>query len=92
MELTLKAGGSFIKIDAGGVRKLGALIRLNAGGTPGNGSGARPLLPMSSAKTDADTPGQLLLQPQRQSLSRSEPHCEICEQAAKEQANKESTK
>jgi type VI secretion system secreted protein VgrG len=44
-ELTIKAGGSFIKIDPSGVTINGAKIKLNSGGSPGSGSGARPLLP-----------------------------------------------
>ncbi|SFM58453.1 type VI secretion system Vgr family protein [Marinobacter pelagius] len=38
-EITLKAGGSFVKIDPGGVAMGGAAIRMNAGGSPGKGSG-----------------------------------------------------
>ncbi|MBN3862006.1 type VI secretion system tip protein VgrG [Pseudomonas frederiksbergensis] len=42
-ELTLKAGGSFIKIDASGVTLSGPAINMNAGGSPGSGTGAAPL-------------------------------------------------
>ena len=38
-ELTLKAGGSFVKVDGGGVHLVGAAINLNSGGSPGSGSG-----------------------------------------------------
>ena len=47
-ELTLNAGGSFIKLDGGGVTMVGPKVRVNAGGSPGNGSGQAvesPLLP-----------------------------------------------
>ena len=44
-ELTIKAGGSFIKIDPSGVTINGAKVKINSGGSPGSGSGARPLLP-----------------------------------------------
>jgi type VI secretion system secreted protein VgrG len=40
-EITLKAGGSFVKIDPSGVAIGGAAIKLNAGGSPGKGSGQR---------------------------------------------------
>ncbi|WP_372985963.1 type VI secretion system Vgr family protein, partial [Marinobacter sp.] len=40
-EITLKAGGSFVKIDPGGVAMGGAAIRMNAGGSPGKGSGQK---------------------------------------------------
>ena len=39
-ELTLKVGGSFIKLDASGVTLVGAQVKINSGGSPGNGSGA----------------------------------------------------
>lgn len=47
-ELTLKVGGSFIKLDAGGVTLVGAQLKLNSGGSAGTGSGAaiqKPLPP-----------------------------------------------
>ncbi len=47
-ELTVKAGGSFIKLDPSGVTIVGAKVRINSGGSPGSGTGARPLLPLDS--------------------------------------------
>ena len=44
-ELTIKAGGSFIRLDPSGVSIVGAKVKINSGGNPGSGSGARPLLP-----------------------------------------------
>ncbi|HDZ46645.1 hypothetical protein LCGC14_0159680 [marine sediment metagenome] len=47
-ELTLNAGGSFLKLDSSGVTMVGPKVRVNAGGSPGNGSGQAvesPLLP-----------------------------------------------
>ena len=38
-ELTLKVGGSFVKVDASGVTLVGPTIKMNSGGSPGNGSG-----------------------------------------------------
>ncbi|RLK46200.1 hypothetical protein DFR31_2751, partial [Alkalispirillum mobile] len=38
-EITLQAGGSFIKIDPAGITLSGAAIRMNSGGSPGSGSG-----------------------------------------------------
>ncbi|PJG57561.1 bacteriophage T4 gp5 trimerisation domain-containing protein, partial [Aeromonas cavernicola] len=38
-ELTLKVAGSFVKIDPSGITLSGPTIKLNAGGSPGNGSG-----------------------------------------------------
>jgi type VI secretion system secreted protein VgrG len=47
-ELTLKAGGAFIRLDPSGVYINGEKVKLNSGGSPGKGSGARPLLPVLS--------------------------------------------
>mgnify|MGYP000663443128 CR=1 FL=1 len=44
-EITLKAGGSFVKIDPAGVALGGASIRMNAGGSPGKGSGQQVRVP-----------------------------------------------
>ncbi|MFS2162000.1 type VI secretion system tip protein TssI/VgrG, partial [Pseudomonas sp. Pseusp122] len=83
-ELTIKAAGSFIKLDPSGVSINGAMVNLNGGGSPGNGSGAAPLLPGPVQQADTDKAGELLLPAQRQALIRTAPRCEICEQAAKE--------
>ncbi|ROT99738.1 type VI secretion system tip protein VgrG, partial [Marinobacter sp. R17] len=44
-EITLKGGGSFVKIDPGGVALSGPAINLNAGGSPGSGSGQGVTMP-----------------------------------------------
>ncbi|SDL94853.1 type VI secretion system secreted protein VgrG [Modicisalibacter muralis] len=47
-EITLKAGGSFLKLDPSGVTLVGPSVKVNAGGSPGSGSGQgaqTPLLP-----------------------------------------------
>ncbi|PRY58177.1 hypothetical protein B0H98_1214, partial [Vreelandella songnenensis] len=47
-ELTLNAGGSFLKLDGGGITISGPNVKVNAGGSPGNGTGQAaegPLLP-----------------------------------------------
>ncbi|MCO7246940.1 type VI secretion system tip protein TssI/VgrG [Halomonas sp. Mc5H-6] len=47
-ELTLNAGGSFLKLDGNGITIVGHKVRVNAGGSPGSGSGQAvegPLLP-----------------------------------------------
>ena len=46
-ELTIQAGGSFIKLDAGGITLQGPCIRLNSGGEPGQGSAWAGLEPLS---------------------------------------------
>lgn len=38
VELILKVGGSFVKVDVGGVYLVGFVINLNVGGSVGSGS------------------------------------------------------
>ncbi|MCP5419725.1 MAG: type VI secretion system tip protein VgrG [Gammaproteobacteria bacterium] len=45
MELTIKAGSNFIKIDMTGVTIYGAMVNINSGGSPGSGSGSSPESP-----------------------------------------------
>jgi len=59
-ELTLKAGGSFIKLDAGGITVVGPVVKINAGGAPGQGTGNAALLPVIPLPVDADKAGKLL--------------------------------
>ncbi|WP_122316822.1 type VI secretion system tip protein TssI/VgrG, partial [Pseudomonas cichorii] len=82
MELTLKVGGSFIRLDHGGVAINGPQVRINSGGNPGSGATASPLRPGPPQQADADKPGQLLAQPQQLALMRKRtPRCEMCEQS-----------
>uniref|UniRef100_UPI0030EBF4EF type VI secretion system tip protein TssI/VgrG n=1 Tax=uncultured Halopseudomonas sp. TaxID=2901193 RepID=UPI0030EBF4EF len=75
-ELTLKAGGSFIKIDAGGVTVVGPSIRMNAGGTPGKGSGAALILPGNVLAADSNRAGDTLVPlPRRVNESGITPLC-----------------
>ncbi len=59
-ELTLNAGGAFIKLDPGGVTINGALVRINAGGSPGSGSGIGLKPPVLPGAADRDNAGNLL--------------------------------
>ncbi|KTT47991.1 type IV secretion protein Rhs [Pseudomonas oryzihabitans] len=63
-ELTLTAGGNFIKLDPSGITLSGPLARLNAGGSPGNGSGLAlqlPRPPGNARQGVAGDPNQLAL-------------------------------
>ncbi|AXS83946.1 MULTISPECIES: type VI secretion system Vgr family protein [Marinobacter] len=69
-EITLKAGGSFVMIDPSGVAMGGAAIQLNAGGSPGKGSGQKvqvPEMPGSVAREGivSNAPEKLPEAPQR---------------------------
>jgi predicted transglutaminase-like cysteine proteinase len=60
MELTVKAGGSWIKIDPSGIRMGGRKVNLGGGGSPGNGSGVSPELPDGSNGVEvAGKPAQM---------------------------------
>ncbi|MGB4074349.1 type VI secretion system tip protein TssI/VgrG [Pseudomonas sp.] len=60
MELTASGGGSFLKLDPGGVTLSGATIKLNSGGGPGKGSGISILPPTIPGAADTDKAGNLL--------------------------------
>ncbi|MBU2067235.1 MAG: type VI secretion system tip protein VgrG [Gammaproteobacteria bacterium] len=60
MELTANGGGSFLKLDPGGVTLSGANIKINSGGAAGKGSGIQILGPMIPGAADADKAGNLL--------------------------------
>jgi type VI secretion system secreted protein VgrG len=76
MELTAKAGGSFVKVDAGGVTISGAEVKVNTGGSPGVGTPAAPLLPGPMKVADADKAGKVLIPlPKRLNESGITPLC-----------------
>jgi type VI secretion system secreted protein VgrG len=52
-ELTLKAGGSFIRLGPSGIKIVGVDVGINSGGSPGNGTGANPELPDESKEVAA---------------------------------------
>ncbi|MNY37463.1 hypothetical protein D3C86_1720280 [compost metagenome] len=62
VELTLKAGGSFIKLDPGGITLSGPLAKINASGAPGKGSGIKIKPPVLPGAADSDKAGNLLEQ------------------------------
>ncbi|WP_136253115.1 type VI secretion system Vgr family protein [Onishia niordana] len=45
-ELTLKAGGSFLKVDGSGITISGPSVKVNAGGSPGSGTGQGAQAPL----------------------------------------------
>ena len=79
MELTAKGGGSWLKLDPGGVTLSGATIKMNSGGAPGTGSGIAILRPGALQQADTDKAGALLTPAQIQTLKRNAPFCEECE-------------
>ncbi|WP_139831920.1 MULTISPECIES: type VI secretion system tip protein TssI/VgrG, partial [unclassified Pseudomonas] len=60
MELTAKAGGSFVKVDAGGVTISGAEVKANSGGARGAGTGIGILTPLIPVAAAMGSIGQLL--------------------------------
>jgi len=54
--LTIKVGGSFVKLDAGGVTIVGPMVKINSGGSPGTGTPGTLVSPQEpQAPTEADT-------------------------------------
>ena len=72
LEITLKAGGSFIKLDPGGITVSGPLARINVGGAPGKGSGIGIKPPVLPGAADKDKAGDVLEQAQLNSLQNVE--------------------
>ncbi|TFB40202.1 type VI secretion system tip protein TssI/VgrG [Pseudomonas sp. F01002] len=60
MELTVKAGGSFIKLDAGGITVVGPVVKINAGGSVGSGTGIGIKPPVLPGAADKDKAGSLM--------------------------------
>ncbi len=58
IELTIKAGGAFIKLSPGGVQIQGATINLNGGGSAGSASAASPLAPVQAVEVQSETSGK----------------------------------
>jgi type VI secretion system secreted protein VgrG len=84
MELTAVGGGSFLKLDPSGVTLSGATIKMNSGGAPGKGSGAKPILPGQVKPADADKAGiplEALAKQRRVFLQATSGICEVCEAA-----------
>ncbi|NQD94141.1 type VI secretion system tip protein VgrG, partial [Pseudomonas sp. CrR25] len=89
MELTADGGGSFLKLDPGGVTLSGATIKINSGGAPGKGTGIQILGPVIPWAADKDKAGELLepMQPEalakqrRVFLQATSGICEVCEAA-----------
>lgn len=88
-ELTLTAGGSFITITPAGVSLSGPGVRLNAGGSPGRGSGTAakpPSVPDAAAmdisgKTLHIISPEALVKQRRTFLQATSGLCEVCESA-----------
>jgi type VI secretion system secreted protein VgrG len=59
-ELTILGGGSFIKLDAGGVTVVGPVVKINAGGAAGSGTGIGILTPVIPLIADQARAGNTL--------------------------------
>ncbi|SDL18424.1 type VI secretion system secreted protein VgrG [Modicisalibacter muralis] len=89
--MTLDAGGSFLTVNGSGVAMAGPSVKLNAGGSPGSGSGQsaqEPLLPGHvipevSEDVTLEPPAGLLKQQYvlHEAANKGEGICELCEAA-----------
>ncbi|WFE72802.1 type VI secretion system tip protein TssI/VgrG [Halomonas sp. M1] len=70
-EITLKAGGSFIKLDASGITIVGPKVLVNAGGSPGNGSGQATELPRRAGEAALEVSDDVTLEPHQDPLFES---------------------
>ncbi|MFM2590197.1 type VI secretion system Vgr family protein [Vibrio sp. TBV020] len=87
--ITIKAGGSFVTVDAGGVHVVGSAINLNSGGSASNGSGFGGLVPALPMGLEAlAAPVEVLplnIEQQRNTLieaaMKGRSICQVCEVA-----------
>ncbi len=56
--ITLKVGGNFVKVDAGGVTILGTMVKINSGGSAGSGSPVALKAPEKTIDADSVQPGK----------------------------------
>ncbi|MBX8592324.1 DUF2345 domain-containing protein, partial [Pseudomonas cichorii] len=59
-ELTALGGGSFIKLDGGGITVIGPVVKINAGGSAGSGTGIAIKPPVLPGAADKDKAGSLM--------------------------------
>ncbi|MCS2610806.1 type VI secretion system tip protein TssI/VgrG [Halomonas dongshanensis] len=81
-EITLKAGGSFLKIDPSGVTIVGPQVRINSGGSPGNGTGQAAQPPRLPGEAEAAPVFSPIPATQHAALLKESALCPICEASA----------
>ncbi|UQY33754.1 type VI secretion system tip protein VgrG [Pseudomonas fulva] len=87
MELTVKAGGSFIKLDPSGITMVGPTVRVNAGGSPGSGSGIGIKPPVLPGAADKDKAGGVPDEVASNCVEKPQPAvCEECLRRAQSKA------
>ncbi|MGP9634269.1 type VI secretion system Vgr family protein [Halomonas sp. AOP43-A1-21] len=99
-EITLNVGGTFMKLDASGVTIVGPQVKINAGGSPGNGTGQAaqpPKRPPVLEGKDHDRVEAIghspVLTPihhaaQLKSLLKAPAYCDICEAPSDQQGER----
>ena len=87
MELTVKAGGSFIKLDPSGITMVGPTVKVNAGGSPGSGSGIGIKPPVLPGMADSDKAGEIPEEVASNCVEKPQPAvCEECLRRAQSKA------
>lgn len=87
MELTVKAGGSFIKLDPSGITMIGPTVKVNAGGSPGSGSGIGIKPPVLPGAADKDKAGGVPDEVASNCVEKPQPAvCEECLRRAQSKA------
>ncbi|MCP5118072.1 MAG: hypothetical protein GY953_45235 [bacterium] len=57
--LTLKVGGNFINLNAGGIFIKGTMVMINSGGAAGSGAGCSPGSPTEPEEADTAEAGEV---------------------------------
>ena len=82
VDLTIKAGGAFVRLNPGGVTIVGAKVDINSGGSAASGTGAAPEAPGENIKTDAGMKpkanSSALAQALRDAQNNAQPLCSDC--------------
>lgn len=83
-DLTLKAGSSFVRIDAGGITLSGKMIRLNSGGSAGIGRGVSVDAPLAPREIQADGIDAVNQGSAPEPVQAKSPAARVLEQAARD--------
>nr|WP_297461432.1 type VI secretion system tip protein TssI/VgrG [uncultured Halomonas sp.] len=81
-EITLQAGGSFLKLDPSGITLVGPSVKVNAGGSPGSGTGQGTQVPMLPGHVQAEVHEAIAPVSHQQLLTASlnrAPTLEVCQ-------------
>jgi type VI secretion system secreted protein VgrG len=60
-DMTFRSPGGFVRIDSSGITIRGTVVRINSGGSPGSGHGAKPIEPDEAVEAVTDDVSKSLI-------------------------------